>query len=405
MCEEIESNDESVNEMDEMVKEFYVYVYLDPRKEGKYVYGEFEFDYEPFYVGKGKDDRKFDHMMPYMLKVNNLKSNKIKKIIREGFQPIVIEYKNNLTNEEAIQLEIKIITTIGRIDLKTGPLVNFTDGGEGMIGYIISEETKNKMSKAKLGRKLSEETKNKMGEFQRQRFENMTDEERIAHIEKCKNSWTDERKQKYSEKFSGENNPNYGKKLSEESKLKISEKLKSTSCFVTGKHKEIIPVTGNDHGLNKYLYYVFDLEGELLYKEYSLLILSNLMNTSSDIIKKFSKTSNFFKKYFIVRQDKEIEEDFKLTDEMRKRIQEYKVRYFIGQKLGFKSTKPSYYLYKIYKDNELICETYYPNDIEKQFSKRFRLEFIRKIYENGKMYGGYYMIKYKLGEDFLNETD
>jgi hypothetical protein len=36
---------------------FYVYIYLDPRKPGNFVYGDFLFKFEPFYDGKGKGDR------------------------------------------------------------------------------------------------------------------------------------------------------------------------------------------------------------------------------------------------------------------------------------------------------------------------------------------------------------
>jgi len=65
--------------------QFYVYVYLDPRKPGKYKYGEYEFDYEPFYVGKGKGFRFKRHLTEYQLihDKNNLKVNKIRKIIKD----------------------------------------------------------------------------------------------------------------------------------------------------------------------------------------------------------------------------------------------------------------------------------------------------------------------------------
>lgn len=90
--------------------------------------------------------------------------------------------------------EIEFIRLYGRKDLKTGTLVNLTDGGEGMLninrnilqnlsrkGCKISEESKHKLSIAlkgrkitwgdkitiaNTGRKLSEETKKKIKIFQ-----------------------------------------------------------------------------------------------------------------------------------------------------------------------------------------------------------------------------------------------
>ncbi|MHA2023540.1 MAG: LEM-3-like GIY-YIG domain-containing protein, partial [Candidatus Thorarchaeota archaeon] len=42
---------------------FYVYVYLDTRKPGKFVYGEWKFNYLPFYVGKGTGRRVRCHLI------------------------------------------------------------------------------------------------------------------------------------------------------------------------------------------------------------------------------------------------------------------------------------------------------------------------------------------------------
>jgi len=40
----------------------YIYVYLDPCKPGNYKYGKYKFDYEPFYVGKGRNNRWMVHI-------------------------------------------------------------------------------------------------------------------------------------------------------------------------------------------------------------------------------------------------------------------------------------------------------------------------------------------------------
>jgi len=46
---------------------------------------------------------------------------------------------------------------------------------------------------------------------------------KIKMSESVKNSWTEERKKQFSERFSGENAPNYGKKISEEQKEKLRQ--------------------------------------------------------------------------------------------------------------------------------------------------------------------------------------
>ena len=130
---------------------FYVYVYLDPRKPGSYIYGEYTFDYEPFYIGKGKNDirkrkstRMFNHLVEALSNwdIENLrpqgsfKCNKIRKIINEtGNDPIIIKYQDDMNEKDSYSLEIQLIKEIGRYDLNTGPLTNLTDGGLGCTRY------------------------------------------------------------------------------------------------------------------------------------------------------------------------------------------------------------------------------------------------------------------------------
>jgi len=207
-------------------KKFYVYVYLDPRKPGEYVYGKYKFDYEPFYVGKGSGRRFRVHLYNHKLKRNKYNNNKIKKIskfIGKNNLPIVII--DCSCEKEAFELEKKLIKLIGRADLGEGTLTNLTDGGEGVSGHKHSKETRRKMSKSKegfvpwnAGMRYSEEGRKKMREI------------RIG--KKC----SEETKRKMSEAAKGEKNHNFGKPLSEETKRKLSEANKGEKNPMYGRH-------------------------------------------------------------------------------------------------------------------------------------------------------------------------
>lgn len=150
---------------------FYVYVYLDPRKPGYYVFGNYIFEHEPFYVGKGSNGRMYKHL--YEFRGNRHLHNKIKKIRKEyDCDPIIIKVNEMITEDEAFEIEKELICVIGRWDKKLGTLCNHTDGGDGSSGIIVSEETRQKMSEklkefyqTEQGRAVKENTGKLLQEF------------------------------------------------------------------------------------------------------------------------------------------------------------------------------------------------------------------------------------------------
>jgi len=133
------------------VEFFYTYVYLDPRKPGRFDYDEFHFDFEPFYVGKGKGNQWLLHLQAAKNKFyKGYRINKIRKIQSLDLEPKIIKYEENLTEQEAFSLEKKLIKAIGRFDLGQGPLTNLTDGGEGISNP--SRETRQKIAEKKRGK-------------------------------------------------------------------------------------------------------------------------------------------------------------------------------------------------------------------------------------------------------------
>jgi hypothetical protein len=109
-----------------------------------YVYVIFRPNGEPCYVGKGKRFRWTQHAKGS----HNLHLRRIYEAAN-GDLPIV-KVRENLTDAEACKVEIALILAIGRG--KNGPLVNFTDGGNGVSGHIQSEETRQKKREKLLGR-------------------------------------------------------------------------------------------------------------------------------------------------------------------------------------------------------------------------------------------------------------
>jgi len=111
-----------------------------------YQIDDIKIDKKPFYVGYGKNNRIEQHLLKREMNRKCFKSCKIKSILNDNKSPIFIKIKENLTFENANELEIKYINLLGRLDNNTGILTNHTDGGQGTKNKILSKETKEKMS-------------------------------------------------------------------------------------------------------------------------------------------------------------------------------------------------------------------------------------------------------------------
>lgn len=258
-----------------MENKFYCYIYLDPRKPGRFSYGDFiTFFYEPFYVGKGCRERSRTH-----LNIKNTKTKfkaTVKAILNIGIEPIIIKVIENIIENCSFCYEKCLISLIGREDLNLGSLLNLTDGGDGnnnqirslesinkfkitrritaeRKGYYFSEETKRKIIKSNTGKirtekfkkdisdrlkgkKLTEEHKKKIGESGRGRKHTEETKKKISicsigrkhnteSIIKIKEArsrqvFTEEHRKKIKYRIMGSGNPFFGKKHKEETIIK-----------------------------------------------------------------------------------------------------------------------------------------------------------------------------------------
>lgn len=144
---------------------FYVYVLRRPDKEDPLEPGKGQ----PFYVGKGSNGRIGNHRREgnFLRNKSGPKNIKIKIIHKLWKQNLDFEEDiifDNLTEQEAFEIEIQMIGTYGRIGSDIGCLANMTDGGDGTSGRIHSDETREKIRQGNFRRILSEENIKKINQ-------------------------------------------------------------------------------------------------------------------------------------------------------------------------------------------------------------------------------------------------
>lgn len=91
---------------------------------------------EPFYVGKGRPERPWEHFKPCNLKKKTHFYFKLSQLLAQGIAPDIKIIVQGLTEGQAFALEKTLIKIWGRQDMKTGCLTNHTDGGEGCFNGI-----------------------------------------------------------------------------------------------------------------------------------------------------------------------------------------------------------------------------------------------------------------------------
>lgn len=113
-----------------------------------------------FYIGKGSGRRAYvkSHRSVYWKRI----------VAKYGYAVIILE--DGLTESEALSREKYWIKKLGRKDLKTGCLVNFTDGGDGTSGRVVEEKVRIAVAEANKKRVASDINRTKTGSLFKGKF-------------------------------------------------------------------------------------------------------------------------------------------------------------------------------------------------------------------------------------------
>lgn len=195
---------------------------------------------EPFYIGIGLTDDP-EYKRAYSKKGRN---NIWKGIVSRTTYSVHI-MMDDLSAEDVKEKEKEFIKLYGRIACGTGVLCNLTDGGDGSVGVIVSEETRRKQSEAHKGKKyeISEEFRQYLIKRNKNGLTEETKEKlRVAMTGR---KHTQETKDKMSFDRSGEKHPLFGKSPSKETREKWSKTRKGRPS--PHKKKVIDTITGIEY--------------------------------------------------------------------------------------------------------------------------------------------------------------
>jgi hypothetical protein len=149
---------------------------LPQERQDFYVYVIFRSDGVPCYVGKGRGKR-------WLRSASTSKNRRLRRIADASADPLpVVKVRESLTEAQAFATEVVLIAVIGRG--RRGPLVNFTDGGEGNAGWQPSAETRKKIAKAVEGNVAPPEIRAKMSDAHKARLSEP--DARAAHTERAR---------------------------------------------------------------------------------------------------------------------------------------------------------------------------------------------------------------------------
>lgn len=194
----------------------------------------------PFYIGIGTDSSY------YRARSKKSRNDHWNKIVNKTDYEVEILFEHD-DYDFIKEKEIEFIALHGRSDLRLGTLCNLTNGGDGCLGLVHSDEAKLKMSIPNKGKIISEEQRRKVSEFHKGKIV------------------SEETKRKMSEAAMGKKNHMYGKKISEATRQK---KIKSAKI---GSENTASKLTDKD---------VLKIRELYLTKKYTHIKLADMYNVS-----------------------------------------------------------------------------------------------------------------------------